>query len=55
MSEWTIRIRVEIDDEIPAGKVREWANYVTGYTKFLPANNPLKDTDLEAVSCWVER
>ena len=55
MSEWTIQIKVEIPDDVPIDKIREWANYVTGYSKFLPAGNPLSGTDLEATRCYVDR
>ncbi len=53
MAEYTIRIVVEIPDNIPQEKIVEWANFVTSYHPFLPADNPLKDRDLEAVSCSV--
>jgi len=53
MAEYTLRITVKIPDEIPQEKVVEWARFVTGYTNFLPADNPLKDIDLEAVACSV--
>jgi len=54
MTEYKIRITVELPDDIPRDKIIEWANYVTGYRPFLPDDNPLMGTDLEAISCSLE-
>ena len=53
MSEYTITIRVEIPEGTPYDKFVEWAKYVTGYSCFLPASNPLANMDLQATNVTI--
>ena len=51
-----MNVQIIITVEIPEAtqtQAREWAEFNTGYTNHLPADNVLMDTELEAKSCTV--
>jgi hypothetical protein len=55
MEEWTIQLKVELPSGLTKQDVTEWAAFNTGYNCSLSHDNPLCNTELEAVRCWVDK